>query len=72
MYFERLRNAANGDTLPIVNMIVGFSKRLEVDSGLIADVARRFLEYSRTSLGAPDDAELWDVIVTSVWEAVAE
>jgi hypothetical protein len=70
-YFDRLRKAANGETVPIVNMMVGFSKRIDTEPSLLQAVARRFLECSREILGAPEDNELWTLIVTQVEEALA-
>ncbi len=72
MYFDRLRKAANGDTFPIVNMIVRFAKKLVGSGGLVADAAARFLEHSRSSLGAPEDPELWELISAKVGAAITE
>ncbi len=71
LYFERLQIATNGDIIPIVNMMVGFTKRMEISSELVQSVATRFLEYSRKTLGAPEDGELWNLIETKVGEAIS-
>ena len=70
MYFERLLKAANGDLAPLVNMIAHFVRRTGVPDGLLQALARRYLEISRATLGAPEDVELWRLIVAEVDRAL--
>jgi hypothetical protein len=71
LYFERLREAANGEFRPIVRMVVKFSERTGVEKSLLQVLAERYLEVSRDTLGAPKDEELWKRVVAEVKGALA-
>jgi hypothetical protein len=66
MFFERLRLAANGDVIPIVNMISLMARKLNPTETELWTVAHRMLELARSELGATEDEKIWNLILDTV------